>query len=203
MDYSASKRNKDDFKKCSVYSREIMQKNIILAANKELYTYGFFLILSKVLFFGISVLFGIIQNVLWESIVFYIEFSVLWQYAGGYHASKENVCMVATSGLLFVFALAIWLAERIANVNIWFICLQISQSISAREQMVVSMEFSVPVQYIDIILWSLNFSLTQPVSMLNEQDISLGILILLYDSYQWLASVANSDYVVDLFSLRI
>ena len=107
-------------------TRKLCKENLISATDQDLYAYGFFLLISKILFFVISILWGLIWNVLWESIVFYIAFSVLRQYAGGYHASKEGICMTATTILLFTCILAIRIAENFSSTTIGILVLFIS-----------------------------------------------------------------------------
>lgn len=62
----------------------------------ELYSYGFFLLLSSALYLVVVAIFGIAFGILWESIVFYFLFSVIREYAGGIHAKTEHGCMLST-----------------------------------------------------------------------------------------------------------
>lgn len=66
-------------------------------SDRELYQYGFFVLLSRVLFFLLTTLFGLLFRVPWESIMFYIMFSLLRGYAGGIHARTEFLCTLLTS----------------------------------------------------------------------------------------------------------
>lgn len=65
--------------------------------DKELYIYGFFLLLSKAFFFLLTVIFGALFGIAVESALFFILFSVLRSYAGGIHASKESSCTIFTT----------------------------------------------------------------------------------------------------------
>lgn len=72
-------------------------------SDKELYQYGFFLLLSRVLFFLLTTLFGWLFRVPGESIIFYTMFSLLRSYAGGIHARTERTCTIMTSFAMFIF----------------------------------------------------------------------------------------------------
>lgn len=69
--------------------------------EQELYSYGFFLLLSKSLFLLATAAFGAIWGVLLESIAFYGLFTLLRGYAGGIHASKEGTCLLWTTAAMF------------------------------------------------------------------------------------------------------
>lgn len=104
----------------SIITEALYKSQVIAEEDKELYTYGFFVLLSKTLFFLVSALFGWVFGVLWESMVFYIMFSTLRSYAGGFHASKESVCTFCTTVSLFLSSMCIWYMERIGNTVIPF-----------------------------------------------------------------------------------
>lgn len=99
----------------SLITEALYKSQVIAEEDKELYVYGFFVLLSKGLFFLVSAFFGWMFGVLWESIVFYIMFSTLRSYAGGFHASKESICTFCTTASLFLSSLSIWYMERIGN----------------------------------------------------------------------------------------
>ncbi len=68
----------------------------ISSDDVDLYSYGFFLLLSSALYLVVVAIFGIAFGILWESIVFYFLFSVIREYAGGIHAKTEHGCMLST-----------------------------------------------------------------------------------------------------------
>lgn len=107
----------------SIITAALYKSQVIAEEDKELYTYGFFVLLSKTLFFLVSALFGWMFGVLWESMVFYIMFSTLRSYAGGFHASKESICTFCTTASLFLSSMSIWYMERMGNTVIPFIIL--------------------------------------------------------------------------------
>lgn len=78
--------------------------------EQELYSYGFFLLLSKGLFLVVTAAFGAMWGVLWESIAFHALFALLRGYAGGIHASSESACLFWTTvAMLFSTGIIRWL----------------------------------------------------------------------------------------------
>ena len=69
---------------------------IIDKSDEEIYVYGFFVILSKVLFLIVSISCGLILNIPIPSLIFYITFLSLRTYAGGSHAKTEVRCTILT-----------------------------------------------------------------------------------------------------------
>lgn len=63
----------------------------------EIYKYGFFVLYSNILFLLLSMLLGALFGVFLQSIIFYIAFFSIRQYAGGYHASTETRCEVMST----------------------------------------------------------------------------------------------------------
>ena len=74
----------------------------IAKEDEELYAYGFFIILSRLLFLFISAICGLILHVAIESIVFFVFFCLIRSYAGGIHASSEFKCTFYTTGALII-----------------------------------------------------------------------------------------------------
>lgn len=67
----------------------------------ELYEYGVFILLSNILFISITALLGLVFGLLPQSLIFFVVFTIIRQYAGGYHASTELRCeFLTTLGIL-------------------------------------------------------------------------------------------------------
>lgn len=113
----------------SIITEALYKSEVIAEEDKELYVYGFFVLFSKGIFFLVSAFFGWTLGVLWESIVFYILFSMLRSYAGGFHASKESVCTYCTTASLFLSSLSIWYMEKIGNQVIPFCILAVCSTV--------------------------------------------------------------------------
>lgn len=93
-------------------SEEMLHEGLILEEDRELYQYGFFLLISRGIFFVIAGIAGAFVGNLWDSIFFYILFSLLRGYAGGLHADREAVCLFSTTASLFLAAKIIFCLRR-------------------------------------------------------------------------------------------
>ena len=93
-------------------SEEMLHEGLILEEDRELYQYGFFLLISRGIFFVIAGIAGALVGNLWDSIFFYILFSLLRGYAGGLHAGREAVCLFSTTASLFLAAKIIFCLRR-------------------------------------------------------------------------------------------
>lgn len=109
----------------SSISEKLCSANVISRDEQELYSYGFFLLLSRGIFFAVAAVFGILFGTFWESILFYILFSTLRGYAGGIHASKEAVCMISTTFSLLLASAGIRRMELsgCVEVSAWMLLL--------------------------------------------------------------------------------
>ena len=93
-------------------SEEMLHEGLILEEDRELYQYGFFLLISRGIFFVIAGIAGALVGNLWDSIFFYILFSLLRGYAGGLHADREAVCLFSTTASLFLATKIIFCLRR-------------------------------------------------------------------------------------------
>ena len=93
-------------------SEEMLHEGLILEEDRELYQYGFFLLISRGIFFVIAGIAGALVGNLWDSIFFYILFSLLRGYAGGLHADREAVCLFSTTASLFLASKIIFCLRR-------------------------------------------------------------------------------------------
>lgn len=102
----------------------LINRDVISSENKELYDYGFFILLSQILYFIIALIFGIIFNVLLQSVVFYIAFQFIRKYAGGYHASTEGRCEIMSTLSILACIVMIWLS-RSYNFSLLLFCISL------------------------------------------------------------------------------
>lgn len=93
-------------------SEKMLHEGLILEEDRELYRYGFFLLISRGIFFVIAGTVGALVGNIWDSIFFYILFSFLRGYAGGLHANREAVCLFSTTASLFLAAKIIFCLRR-------------------------------------------------------------------------------------------
>ena len=106
----------------------LIRKSVIDSEDQELYVYGFFILLSQILYFIIAVIFGIIFNVLLQSVVFYIAFQFIRKYAGGYHASTEGRCEIMSTLSILACIVMIWLS-RSYNFSLLLFCISLAAAL--------------------------------------------------------------------------
>ena len=80
----------------------LIAKGNITKDDRELYIYGFFILLSHIMYFSLSAFFGLLFQCLIESLIFYIAFQFIRMYAGGYHAKTETRCEILSTLSLLV-----------------------------------------------------------------------------------------------------
>ncbi len=97
--------------------KKLVDTSIIHDAEQELYVYGFFILLSQILYFILTTILGIVFDIVLESVIFYVAFQFIRRYAGGIHASSELKCEIVTTTSIFLCLLCIKLCE-INNVQI-------------------------------------------------------------------------------------
>lgn len=78
---------------------------IVTEAEKGLYDYGFFILISHVFFFSFTIFIGVVLHIIPAAICFYISFSFLRHYSGGIHAVNEMICFICTTFML-IFSIA-------------------------------------------------------------------------------------------------
>lgn len=88
-------------------TQKLVESATIEEGDRELYCYGFFLLISKIFFFFITAIAGFLTGTTKESIVFFVVFMLLRTYAGGIHASNEMSCTVLTTMVLIASVLVI------------------------------------------------------------------------------------------------
>ncbi len=80
----------------------LIKNQLIEKKESELYEYGFFILFSNILYLSITILIGLINHMILESLIFYVSFSMLRRYAGGFHAKTKTRCFIITTAALLV-----------------------------------------------------------------------------------------------------
>lgn len=75
----------------------LIELSVIEEGDAELYSYGFFIVISRLFFFLVTISAGFLAGIPIESILFYVVFMTLRSYAGGVHARTEKSCTVLTT----------------------------------------------------------------------------------------------------------
>lgn len=89
----------------------LIKHSLVENEDKELYLYGFFILLSQILYFIIVITIGVLFNVIFESVIFYITFQFIRRYAGGYHAKTETRCKIFSTLSILACIVAIKLSK--------------------------------------------------------------------------------------------
>lgn len=95
--------------------------------EKELYEYGLFILLSTVFFMGVTSIIGFVFGLFLQSLLFFVTFIVIRQFAGGYHASTELRCEIFTTLSIFFCTATMYLIRKpISIVVLVFVALMLS-----------------------------------------------------------------------------
>ncbi|MGN0519335.1 MAG: accessory gene regulator ArgB-like protein [Candidatus Fimenecus sp.] len=75
----------------------LIKQNTIDEVDRELYVYGFFVLLSNLFYFCLSLAAGLLCGIWLESLLFFAAFLCIRQFAGGHHAKTEQRCQFFSS----------------------------------------------------------------------------------------------------------
>lgn len=95
----------------------LLVASVIEEGDRELYQYGFFLLIAHCFYFLVTLMVGLLAGVPCESILFYMVFMLLRIYAGGVHANSETSCTILTTMALTLSVFGIR-ALYLANVDL-------------------------------------------------------------------------------------
>lgn len=79
----------------------------ISEADKELYIYGSFVLLSNIFYIFITIIIGFIFHCVFHLLILYVSLFFLRNYAGGYHANSETKCEIITTFTILLSAILI------------------------------------------------------------------------------------------------
>lgn len=119
--------------------RKLIASSAVEEVDRELYIYGFFLLIARFFFFLATVAFGCFLRIPCESVVFYVVFTLLRSYAGGVHAKTETACTVLTTLALGISVAAIKMLEvsnreMIPPLIAGNVCIQLFSPLDSREK---------------------------------------------------------------------
>ncbi len=92
-------------------TNRLIAKGLLAENERELYIYGFFMLLSQLMYFVLAAVFGLVLGCLVESVIFYIAFQLIRRYAGGYHAKTETRCEIMSALSIFACIAVIRLSK--------------------------------------------------------------------------------------------
>ncbi len=96
-------------------TQKLLESSVIEEGDRELFVYGFFLLVMRSFFLFITVFAGLMVSIPGESILFYMVFMFLRTYAGGVHARTEMTCTILTSLTLIISVFGIKFMEQMNN----------------------------------------------------------------------------------------
>ena len=110
------------YKIAKIIACSLIKHNYLADNDRELFEYGFFLVLSQLMYFSTCLILGLIFGCILECIIFYIAFNLLRKYSGGFHASTELRCFVFSSLSIFFSVVCISKLQSI-DLNIILVTL--------------------------------------------------------------------------------
>lgn len=92
-------------------------RNFIPEKDREIYNYGFKLILSDIINFSIVILLGMLTNRVLDGIVFLITLCGIRRFSGGFHAKTFWLCRVL---MILTFIVVLLITDLIYNFRQFF-----------------------------------------------------------------------------------
>ena len=101
----------------------LVKKNAISTEDSALYSYAMFCVVITLIPIVLSIIVGIITNMLIESLLFITPFVLIRKYSGGFHLKSPNVCLFVSIGIIAVFILCIKLVLQYELYSVPLICM--------------------------------------------------------------------------------
>lgn len=155
----------------------LLKQSNIKYDEQDLYQYGFFILLSQILYLIIACIIGVLLGTFFESIIFYIAFQFIRRYAGGYHASTEMRCEILSS----LSILACVVVIRLSKTYDFQIALLVISAVSA-----VCIAVLCPLDTPEKPLSEKEFKYFRKISWLILSVISLVVAISYFVRLKWL-----------------
>lgn len=114
--------------KLSIYVTNILvDKGKIIKEDYELYHYGLFIIISEILLFMYCLLVGAVFKNILPSILFYMFFSLVHRFSGGFHAKTELHCLIITLSFFLISIILIKLSTQLNCITLiaFYVCCSI------------------------------------------------------------------------------
>lgn len=115
------------YKRVSFFLTDFFVKNnFIPKEKKDIYTYGFELLTSSVVYALIFLFCALITSTLYVSIIFFLGFYLVRKFCGGYHANTYVKCnLISIFSHLIAIALILWFPNShipLFNILTLFVC---------------------------------------------------------------------------------
>lgn len=90
----------------------LISQKIISAKDRDVYEYGFDLLIADCINFSLILLIGILWSQLKETVIYLIIFVGLRSVCGGYHAKTHCKCHICTIGAYIFFLFLQYILQR-------------------------------------------------------------------------------------------
>lgn len=117
------------YKTAKVAACVLIKHNYLADDDRDLFEYGFFLVLSQLIYSSICLILGLFFGCILECIIFYIAFNLLRKYSGGFHASTELRCFIISTLSIFCSVIFICKLEFIVSDIVFTMLLFITSAI--------------------------------------------------------------------------
>lgn len=101
----------------------LIEQHIVSAQDREVYEYGFDLLIADFINFSIILLIGTLCCKLWKTILYLIIFVGLRSVCGGYHAKTHLKCHICTIGVYIVFLGLLHMLGDRGTMLLWGDCI--------------------------------------------------------------------------------
>lgn len=96
------------------------KKNIITEDKKEIYCYGFMLIIADIINYTIILALGIVFSKILDSVAFLITLCTIRQFSGGFHAKTFAICRLS---FIVTYISILLISYFLSNICVWGIAL--------------------------------------------------------------------------------
>ena len=104
----------------------LCENNMIEREKQELYAYAMEILLSSILHFLTTVVIGLLFDMVIESLLLFIAFSVIRRFAGGFHASTHLRCYFTSIAAIIIMLFFISVVTKWGNDIDFYVILIIS-----------------------------------------------------------------------------
>lgn len=88
-------------------TKRLIDKEMIVNEDRDIYEYALFVMFSYVCFFIVSLVLGLLAKIPLEAVIFFVSFCLIRNFAGGIHSDSEKKCVFFTTLSIVVSIVAI------------------------------------------------------------------------------------------------
>lgn len=108
-------------------TEKLIENQIIGKEDFDLYNYGLFILISETLLFVYCLSVGAVLKNILPSVLFYIFFSLVHRFSGGFHAKTELHCLIITLSFFLISIILIKLSTQLNCITLiaFYVCCSI------------------------------------------------------------------------------